>query len=75
MTPRSAHMSPVSASAASSSVSVRKEAAVARMPGAFGKGTFTAMFEWVKAKGYEGDEHFQKYVIRKMEEKEAAKKQ
>ena len=39
---------------------------VASMPGAFGGLTFKAMFEWVKAKGYEGNEHFQKYVIRKM---------
>jgi len=44
---------------------------VARMPGAFGKGTFLAMFEWVKAKGYEGEEHFQKYLIRKLEAQEA----
>ena len=41
------------------------EAAVATMPGAFGKITFLAMFEWVKAKGYESDEHFQKYHARK----------
>ena len=33
---------------------------------AFGGLTFKAMFEWVKAKGYEGNEHFQKYVIKKM---------
>ena len=50
------------------------EAAVATMPGAFGKITFLSMFEWVKAKGYESDEHFQKYVMRKLEEREAAKK-
>ncbi len=50
------------------------EAAVAKMPGAFGKITFLSMFEWVKAKGYESDEHFQKYVMRKLEEREAAKK-
>ena len=42
------------------------EIKVASMPGAFGGLTFKAMFEWVKAKGYEGNEHFQKYVIRKM---------
>ena len=42
---------------------------VARMPGAFEGGTFKAMFEWVRAKGYEGEEHFQKYVIRKMNER------
>ena len=42
------------------------EIKVASMPGAFGGLTFKAMFEWVKAKGYEGNEHFQKYVIRKL---------
>lgn len=42
-----------------------KDLMVANMPGAFGGLTFQAMFEWVKAKGYEGEEHFQKYVIRK----------
>lgn len=46
-----------------------KEAQVATMPGAFGGLTFKALFEWVKAKGYEGDEHFQKYIIRKMQER------
>ncbi len=44
------------------------DVAVASMPGAFGKLTFLALFEWVKEKGYESGEHFQKYVIRKMEE-------
>ena len=34
------------------------------MPGAFGKGTFLDMFNWVREKGYEGDEHFQKYHAR-----------
>ncbi|MBT4701565.1 MAG: thioredoxin fold domain-containing protein [Rhodospirillaceae bacterium] len=38
------------------------DAAVAIMPGAFGKGTFLALFEWVHNKGYEKGEHFQKYV-------------
>jgi len=37
------------------------QAAVATMPGAFGKWTFLNMFRWVKEKGYETDEHFQKY--------------
>ncbi len=41
-----------------------KEAAVAIMPGAFGKWTFLNMFKWVHEKGYEGDEHFQKYHAR-----------
>lgn len=40
------------------------EAAVATMPGAFGKRTFLNMFKWVAEKGYEGDEHFQKYHAR-----------
>jgi thioredoxin-related protein len=38
------------------------QAAVAVMPGAFGKGTFLALFEWVQKKRYETGEHFQKYV-------------
>jgi thioredoxin-related protein len=38
------------------------QAAVAVMPGAFGKGTFLAMFEWIQKKRYETGEHFQKYV-------------
>ena len=36
-------------------------AAVATMPGAFGKWTFLDMFHWVREKGYEKDEQFQKY--------------
>jgi thioredoxin-related protein len=40
------------------------KAAVATMPGAFGKWTFLNMFRWVHEKGYEGDEHFQKYHAR-----------
>ncbi|MBW3098393.1 SoxW family protein [Pseudohoeflea coraliihabitans] len=40
------------------------EAAVATMPGAFGKWTFLNMFRWVRDKGYESDEHFQKYHAR-----------
>lgn len=44
------------------------EAAVASMPGAFGKNTFLHMFQWVNEKGYETDEHFQKYHARKLEE-------
>ena len=40
------------------------EAAVATMPGAFGKLTFLNMFRWVAEKGYEGEEHFQKYHAR-----------
>ncbi|MGJ8570027.1 MAG: thioredoxin family protein [Hoeflea sp.] len=44
------------------------EAAVATMPGAFGKWTFLNMFKWVAEKGYEGDEHFQKYHARIIKE-------
>lgn len=40
------------------------QAAVVSMPGAFGKGTTKALLNWVLEKGYEGDEHFQKYVAR-----------
>lgn len=48
------------------------EAAVATMPGAFGKWTFLNMFKWVSEKGYEGDEHFQKYHARIINELRAA---
>ena len=44
------------------------EAAVVTMPGAFGKGTTGALLNWVLEKGYEGDEHFQKYVARTLSE-------
>ncbi|MEP4766898.1 MAG: thioredoxin family protein [Roseibium sp.] len=40
------------------------QSAVATMPGSFGKWTFLNMFRWVHEKGYEGDEHFQKYHAR-----------
>ena len=43
-------------------------AAVEIMPGAFGKWTTLNMFKWVVEKGYEGEEHFQKYHARKIEE-------
>lgn len=45
------------------------EAAVAIMPGLFGKQTFLNMFEWVRTKGYNTDEHFQKYHARRLVEK------
>ena len=41
------------------------QAAVSQMPGAFGKYTTLHMFQWVAEKGYEGEEHFQKYHARK----------
>jgi thioredoxin-related protein len=42
--------------------------AVSVMPGAFAKGTTLHMFQWVVEKGYESDEHFQKYHARRLEE-------
>jgi thioredoxin-related protein len=39
-------------------------AVVQTMPGAFGKWTSLNMFRWVREKGYEGEEHFQKYHAR-----------
>lgn len=41
-------------------------AAVVQMPGAFGKGTTLALLEWVKEKGYDQDEPFQKYLARRL---------
>lgn len=48
------------------------EAAVSTMPGAFGKWTSLHMFQWVVEKGYDGEEHFQKYHARKLDEARAA---
>lgn len=45
--------------------------AVSTMPGAFGKWTTLNMFRWVQEKGYDSDEHFQKYHARKLEEARA----
>jgi thioredoxin-related protein len=47
------------------------QAAVATMPGAFGKLTFLDMFRWVAERGYEGDEHFQKFHARMLDERRA----
>lgn len=44
------------------------QAAVATMPGAFGRWTTFNMLTWVVEKGYDGDEPFQKYHARKFEE-------
>ena len=44
------------------------QAAVAVMPGAFERGTTQHMLEWVLEKGYEGDEPFQKYHARRLQE-------
>ena len=40
------------------------QASVSTIPGAFSKFTTLNMFRWVREKGYEGDEHFQKYHAR-----------
>jgi thioredoxin-related protein len=48
-----------------------RDAAVAMMPGAFSKRTSLHMFQWVREHGYEGEEHFQKYHARKLEEERA----
>ena len=45
------------------------QAAVAVMPGAFGKATFLDMFRWVKQKGYDTDEPFQKFHARMLAER------
>ncbi len=45
------------------------QAAVATVPGAFGPSTTFDMLNWVVEKGYQGDEPFQKYHARKLEEK------
>ena len=44
------------------------DAAVAVMPGAFGKGTTGALLEWVRDHGYESGENFQKYLAEKVTE-------
>ena len=46
--------------------------AVAAMPGAFRKGTFLDMFNWVREKGYGGDEGFQQYHARRIRERNEA---
>ena len=44
------------------------QAAVANMPGAFGKSITLNMFNWVVEKGYDSEEPFQKYHARKLAE-------
>ena len=46
-------------------------AAVAQVPGAFGKGTTLSMLTWVREKGYESEEPFQKYLARKLAEQQS----
>lgn len=45
---------------------------VAVMPGAFRKGTFLDMFQWVDKKGYETEEGFQRYHARRIVERREA---
>ena len=47
---------------------IATQAAVANMPGAFGRWTTFNMLTWAVEKGYETDEPFQKYHARKFEE-------
>ncbi len=47
------------------------EASVATMPGAFSKSTTLDLLNWVVAKGYAGDEGFQRYHARMIEERGA----
>lgn len=49
-----------------------KELAVLVMPGAFGPRTSLHAFEWVKNKGYTGEEGFQKYHARRLMEERPA---
>ncbi len=46
-------------------------AAVGTMPGAFGKGTFLDLFTWVREKGYDSEEAFQRYHARRIAERRA----
>jgi thioredoxin-related protein len=45
------------------------EHAVAVMPGAFGRLTTLHLLQWIDAKGYESEEHFQKYHARRIAER------
>ncbi|MGI9382940.1 MAG: thioredoxin family protein [Methyloligellaceae bacterium] len=51
-----------------------RELEVSRIPGFFQTGTFYDMFTWVRIKGYEKEEHFQKFHIRRLREREALQK-
>ena len=42
------------------------QAAVVTMPGAFKRGTTSALLSWVKDKGYESGQHFQKYLAERL---------
>ena len=45
---------------------IASEASVVTMPGAFAKGTTRLLLEWVLLKGYEGEEHLQKFIARNL---------
>ncbi len=45
-----------------------KDASVVTMPGAFGKWTTKNLLTWIDEGGYQGDENFQKYHARKIQE-------
>jgi thioredoxin-related protein len=47
---------------------------VMRMGLGMGPGTFYDMFTWIRTKGYESDEHFQRFHIRRINEREAIAK-
>ncbi|MDA7947076.1 MAG: thioredoxin family protein [Hyphomicrobiaceae bacterium] len=51
------------------------ELEVMRMGLGVGPGTFYDMFTWIRIKGNEGDEHFQRFHIRRLNEREALAKQ
>lgn len=44
------------------------QAASMIMPGAFERGSVRLMLQWVLERGYEGEEHFQHYVARRLRE-------
>ncbi|MDG1737458.1 MAG: thioredoxin family protein [Paracoccaceae bacterium] len=44
-----------------------RQAAVAQMPGAFGRSTTLAVFEWILMEGYANDVSLQKYVATKFQ--------
>ena len=45
---------------------IASEASVVTMPGAFAKGTTRLLLEWILLKGYEGEEHLQKFIARRL---------
>lgn len=51
-----------------------RELEVMRMGLGIGAGTFYDMFTWVRIKGYDTDEHFQRFHIRRLNERDAIAK-